>query len=241
MSENKSRYKVILSDVDGTIVNNEPRNRGAIETVSRVGGHIIKKDDWNVLAGKGDSIIWELIAKESPSLTEVFTTANTFEIACLNEKINRIDEVQKIPEVIKAFKLFRNKDLPIAAVSNSVANDAMASLRHVGYSEDDFITTLFRDEVQRIGLKPKPYPDPYLEALKRVNALLEEGALSAETPFELIRPDQCIVLEDSGNGVRAGLAAGMTVIQMIDESPALDRSEIEQAKAKYNCEYSHFN
>lgn len=42
----------------------------------------------------------------------------------------------------------------------------------------------------------KPAPDVYLEAARRL----------------AVEPDACLVIEDSLNGVRAGLAAGMTVV-----------------------------
>jgi beta-phosphoglucomutase-like phosphatase (HAD superfamily) len=42
----------------------------------------------------------------------------------------------------------------------------------------------------------KPFPDIFLFAAERIN----------------VPPSDCIVIEDSASGVRAGVAAGMTVI-----------------------------
>jgi beta-phosphoglucomutase-like phosphatase (HAD superfamily) len=47
---------------------------------------------------------------------------------------------------------------------------------------------------------PKPAPDVYLLAAERLG----------------VSPAQCLVLEDSPTGVRAALAAGMTVVQVPD-------------------------
>ena len=44
--------------------------------------------------------------------------------------------------------------------------------------------------------RPKPYPDGYLKAAN----------------IQGLRPEQCVVIEDSPSGVRAGVAAGMDVI-----------------------------
>jgi beta-phosphoglucomutase-like phosphatase (HAD superfamily) len=55
----------------------------------------------------------------------------------------------------------------------------------------------------------KPAPDIYLRAAER----LERG------------PDECIVLEDSRNGVRAASAAGMTVILVPDLCPIDQETE----------------
>lgn len=45
-------------------------------------------------------------------------------------------------------------------------------------------------------LKPKPSPDPYLYAIKELN----------------VKPEDVFILEDSGTGVKAGLASGGSVI-----------------------------
>lgn len=51
----------------------------------------------------------------------------------------------------------------------------------------------------------KPAPDIYLLALETVNATLAEGE-------EKIRPEECLVFEDSVPGVESGRRAGMRVV-----------------------------
>ena len=51
--------------------------------------------------------------------------------------------------------------------------------------------------------RSKPAPDIFLEAARRLG----------------IEPAQCLVLEDSYNGVRAGVAAGMTTVMVPDMLP----------------------
>jgi len=47
--------------------------------------------------------------------------------------------------------------------------------------------------------RPKPYPDIYLRAAELVG----------------VRPEECIVFEDSHSGVAAGLAAGMRLSDLL--------------------------
>ena len=47
----------------------------------------------------------------------------------------------------------------------------------------------------------KPAPDVYLETAKRLG----------------VNPENCLCLEDSGNGILSGKSAGMTVIAVPDE------------------------
>ena len=57
---------------------------------------------------------------------------------------------------------------------------------------DAFVATVSSEEVRR----GKPAPDVYLEAARRVG----------------VQPSRCVAIEDSSNGLRAAVAAGMAVI-----------------------------
>ncbi len=80
--------------------------------------------------------------------------------------------------------------IPCALVSSSPRVLVDAVLDSVG--GDRFVFTIAGDEVERT----KPFPDPYLEALRRLD----------------VDPSSCVVLEDSPTGVAAGEAAGCLVV-----------------------------
>lgn len=95
-------------------------------------------------------------------------------------------------------------EVPCALVSASWRNlvDAVvdAVLHEVGHGA--FVTTVAGDEVERT----KPFPDPYLLAAERIG----------------VRPQDCVVLEDSHTGTRAGLASGALVVavpSLVDIDP----------------------
>lgn len=81
---------------------------------------------------------------------------------------------------------------PIGLVSNSPLRFVLRSLQIVGF-EDLFDVVLSAHEVAA----PKPSPEPYLEACRRL------GVVAG--------PD-VVALEDSPTGVAAAIAAGLTVI-----------------------------
>ena len=105
-------------------------------------------------------------------------------------------------ELLHALK---QRDTPIGLVSNSPLVFVRRSLEIVGF-HDRFDVVLSAHEVAA----PKPAPDPYLEACRRLG--VEPG------------PD-VIALEDSPTGVAAARAAGLTVIGI----PSLEGIALDEA------------
>jgi len=99
----------------------------------------------------------------------------------------------------------RGRGTPIGLVSNSPLIFVERSLQLVGF-EDYFDVVLSAHEVAA----PKPAPDPYLEACRRLG--VEPG------------PD-VVALEDSPTGVAAARAAGLTVIGV----PSIDGIPLDEA------------
>ena len=82
-------------------------------------------------------------------------------------------------------------DRPVAVASSAHPEVIAAALASTGLA-DVFGVVVSSDEVAH----GKPAPDVYLEAARRLG----------------LEPAGCLVVEDSRNGVRAGKAAGMTVV-----------------------------
>jgi HAD superfamily hydrolase (TIGR01509 family) len=99
----------------------------------------------------------------------------------------------------------KGRGTPIGLVSNSPLVFVRRSLEIVGF-EDRFDVVLSAHEVAA----PKPAPDPYLEACRRLG--VEAGP-------------SVIALEDSPTGVAAARAAGLTVIGV----PSLEGVELGEA------------
>jgi HAD superfamily hydrolase (TIGR01509 family) len=99
----------------------------------------------------------------------------------------------------------KEKGTPIGLVSNSPLAFVQRSLEIVGF-DDRFDAVVSAHEVAA----PKPAPDPYLEACRRLGVEPGPGV---------------IALEDSPTGVAAARAAGLTVIGV----PFLDGVALEEA------------
>ncbi len=101
----------------------------------------------------------------------------------------------------------KQRGTPIGLVSNSPLVFVRRSLEIVGF-HDHFDVVLSAHEVAA----PKPAPDPYLEACRRLG--VEAGP-------------SVVALEDSPTGVAAACAAGLTVIGI----PSLEGVALEEAHA----------
>ncbi|HEY2480333.1 MAG TPA: HAD family phosphatase [Solirubrobacterales bacterium] len=99
----------------------------------------------------------------------------------------------------------KDQGTPIGLVSNSPLPFVTRSLEIVGF-EDIFDVVISAHEVAA----PKPAPDPYLEACRRLGVEPGPGV---------------IALEDSPTGVAAARAAGLTVIGV----PSVDGVELLEA------------
>lgn len=88
-------------------------------------------------------------------------------------------------------------DWAVAVASSAHSDVISAALEAIGLV-DQFAVVVSSDEVAN----GKPAPDVYLEAARRLK----------------IKPGACLVVEDSRNGVRAGKAAGMTVVLVPNHS-----------------------
>ena len=95
------------------------------------------------------------------------------------------------PHSIGLLRIARDNGCRTALATMSYRNEALHVLRSLDI-EDSLDEILTREDVE----KPKPDPEIYLLAAQKLE----------------VQPQDCLVLEDSPNGVSAGVAAGMNVI-----------------------------
>ena len=133
-------------------------------------------------------LVHDLIATDLPEQT-------VFEHGAAKERLWRemllregVDKY-RIPCLVEFLE--RHKDIPKAVASNAEPQNIDFVLEKYKL-RDYFPVSVSGMEVER----PKPFPDIYLEAARRLGAA----------------PENCVVFEDSPTGLRAALAAGMRVI-----------------------------
>ena len=108
------------------------------------------------------------------------------------------------PGVVELLDFLRAKDLPLAIATSAGRATAERNLGRAGLL-DRFKALATRDDVAH----PKPAPDLYLEAAKRLD----------------VAPARCIAVEDSSIGIIAAHAAGMRAVMVIDILPPTEEAQ----------------
>lgn len=124
----------------------------------------------------------------------------------------RISELSPVPGAVDAVTAIQRR-WSTGLVTSTPRELALLELARTGLS---FRTAVCGGEAERA----KPAPEPYLLAAKRLGA----------------RPERCIVVEDSSNGIASGKAAGMRVIGLLgshNARPELAAADVIAASASH--------
>lgn len=178
----------MIFDLDGVLIHSMPMHVEAwTRYLDGLGLHY--KDIEERMHGKRNSeLVRDLIDSALPD-DVVFEHGAAKERLFRELLLARDLEQFRIPG-LQAF-LDRHPDVPKAIGTNAEPANLQFVLDRFGLSHY-FQATVNGSQVSR----PKPFPDIYLKAAE----LLE------------VRPEHCIVFEDSPTGAAAGLAAGMRVV-----------------------------
>jgi HAD superfamily hydrolase (TIGR01509 family) len=182
--------KAVIFDCDGTLVDSERLARRAWTTVLGGYGIALTDEDYVAVTGKGYPQIHEHFGRNGglpapDALWPIFA----------DELFVLLDtELEVFADAVGIVRALHDEGVPMAVASSSARARLDRTLRAAGIAEL-FDATVAGDEVAR----PKPMPDSFLVAAKRLGAA----------------PSDCVVIEDSPTGVAAGLAAGMRTVAVV--------------------------
>jgi HAD superfamily hydrolase (TIGR01509 family) len=189
-------FAAVIFDMDGVIVDSEPRHeRAFLEVVREIGyghNHGLVFADY---VGRSDQELWvDFVARNNPphALEEL-----------LAMKRRRVVEIIRreqplfsgLPELIE--KIACRCKLALASGSERAVVEEVLKLRGL---HRFFSAVVSGSDIQR----GKPAPDIFLLAAKLLG----------------VAPETCCIIEDSKPGIAAGLAAGMCVIAITNTHPA---------------------
>ena len=197
--------KAIIFDMDGVLVDSEPFHIEIEKQQFLMNQLSITNEEHHRYMGVATNVMWEQIA-ERHSLNvsvEELTEQNRIESIRF---FTEVKEIPVMPGLIDLLEKLQQKKYPMAVASSSFPEIIELILERTG------IRKYFQVVVssQEAG-KSKPEPDVFLLAARKLKVM----------------PDECLVVEDSKNGIKAAQAAGMSCVAY--QSPGVDPQSQKEA------------
>ncbi len=199
--------EAVLFDMDGVLIDSIDVTIEVARRFFESKGYKVESSAFTGHMGVGMEELYQGPAKElgiSVDTKEAVAFSKVHYEKVLTEKKNA-----EIPGALNVIQRLKRLGIPHAVVSSAPLWKVEVNLRAIGLKREDFDYIGSEEDVKR----NKPYPDVYL------NAAIKLG----------MDPSECLVVEDSLGGVKAGYRAGMSVLALATSLDAvtLTRSEAD--------------
>ena len=179
--------EAVIFDLDGVLLDSEQLWNQAKEALVRAAGGRWRDDAPQAMMGMS-SLEWSAYLRDELGVARDAADINRDVVARMEELYRT--RLPLLPGAVEAVRALQDH-WPLGLASSSNREIIDLALQLAGIAEA-FSVTISSEEVGQ----GKPAPDVYLEACRRLG----------------VRPERCVALEDSSNGMRAAERAGMTVI-----------------------------
>lgn len=186
--------KAVIFDMDGVLIDSEPLHYEVNRmTMLEKFGINLDYEYYKQYIGSTVMAMWRKIIKDFS--IEGYTAEELFDLSeIVKEKLVDEKGYPEVPGVVSFVKSISSKYKLAVASSSSLIN-IERNITKLGLTED------FHKLVSGLTVaNPKPAPDVFLKAAKEL----------------LVKPEECIVIEDSCNGTKAAKAAGMACIGFVN-------------------------
>jgi HAD superfamily hydrolase (TIGR01509 family) len=189
IAQGQSSPEAVIFDNDGLLLDTEDAWTRAEETLFAGRGRVFTLDHKRSLIGSSRSTAAKKLEAMLELPGEGERLMDELHELVMNEALAG---VAPRPGALDLMERLRDTGVPIAVASNSQREFVERTLASAGLLDGRFQAVVSAEDVEH----PKPAPDIYLEAARRLG----------------VEPRRCAALEDSPTGVAAAVAAGMYVI-----------------------------
>jgi beta-phosphoglucomutase len=182
--------KAVIFDMDGVLVDTEPLHVQNEKQMFRKLGLDISDQEHAGYMGTATDVMWEQIVRERKlpfEISELTKQTIQQEIPFFES----MDKIDPMPGLVNLLEKMKQEGIPMAVASSSDAVIISIILDKSGLGKY-FLHALSSGEIGR----SKPEPDIFLHVANMLG----------------VAPENCIVFEDSKNGIKAAKAAGMYCI-----------------------------
>jgi len=187
--------KAVIFDMDGVLIDSEPQHAKAAVAALKKMGYDISTDYCYQFIGSTTAHMYETIKKEyniPDSLEDLLTVYKE----TLHQMI-KTEGYTPIPYTKELIWDLYNHGVKLAIASSSTLREIENVVKALGIRK--YFTKLVSGTTVSF---PKPAPDIFLKACKELG----------------VNSNECIVIEDSANGVKAANAAGIPVIGFLNKN-----------------------
>lgn len=194
-------------DFNGVILNDEPVHFAAMrDTVAELGIALTKEDYWNKYLPFDDRQCLDAICRDfSIRLNENQRETALARKAHLYRKA--ISDQFPLFAGVAQFVENAARHYPLALASGARREEIETALDSTGLRRYFLVIVAAEDFV-----RGKPHPESFLLALEQLNARIERTSTA-------IRPEECLVIEDSIDGINGARAAGMVCMAVSNSYP----------------------
>ncbi|NQU54220.1 MAG: HAD family phosphatase [Bacteroidetes bacterium] len=218
--------KAIIFDMDGVLVDSEPHHVIIEKKIFAKLGLNITDEEHSTYMGKATDLMWkEIIHDKNLSFNSADLVKQTVEESKIHFAAQT--DLVAMSGLVQLLEILTQKGIPMAVASSSGQAIIDILLEKIG------VKKYFKHTVssELVG-GSKPEPDIFLHTAK----LLE------------VKPEECLVIEDSTNGIRAAKAANMFCVaynggsagmqnQSLADVQIEDYSELEEIVYRmFNCD-----
>ena len=189
--ETTHRFDAVIFDFDGVIMDTEKYHYLAWQTACKAVGTDLSDEEYYPLRSTGGEYISNVVAEKrgapfTPEEKAFFFDTKHKTFARLTENLSEDDLIRG---VIPFLDLLSHHGIRIAVASSAAATSSLLEK----YNLKHYFSVILDGNT---AVKKKPAPDIFLTAAEKLH----------------VKPERCLVFEDSIVGVKAALAAGMQVI-----------------------------
>lgn len=199
--------EAIIFDMDGTLVDTEPFNTEIEKRLFSLNKIEISEEEHQKYLGIASDAMWREIAERNQlqiPVSELIEQNHKESYRYLSE----VDQIPIMPGLVDLLEKLQAKNYPMAVASSSTPEIIDLILKKTNLKEYFQVIV----SAEQAG-KSKPEPDVFLLAAEKLG----------------IKPTNCLVVEDSTNGIKAALAAGMTCVAY--QNPDADPQKQKEADA----------
>lgn len=210
--------KAYIWDLDGTIFKNEPIHEAATAEIAEQNLPDFDADTfkrvWTENLGKGVPVVYDALCEVYPELYENISK-EAFVEAYKEAYIKKI-QATKPEDFVRegsaiAVSIVQALGKPLGSVTNGLDRLARATIAAAGMTQA-FGDNLYAYDSLPEGAKPKPEPHGYWHMMEKLGVNSE------------LEADQVVIFEDSPSGVKAAVASGAIVVQIVEDASEINEN-----------------